>query len=169
MFAPTKTWRKWHKKVNIGQKRYAVASALAASAVPALVMARGHVVDEVPEVPLVLDTSIESTKKTSAAKDILFSARFLEAPEALRLGLVNTVVEDVALDEAVSAYAQRIAANAPLTVHAAKKAIQAFERYSDSAAADEIAPLVLQCFDSEDYREGRRAFLAKRPPIFQGR
>ncbi|MBS79780.1 enoyl-CoA hydratase [Variovorax sp. Varisp41] len=105
----------------------------------------------------------------SAAKDILFSARFLEAPEALRLGLVNTVVEDVALDEAVSAYAQRIAANAPLTVHAAKKAIQAFERYSDSAAADEIAPLVLQCFDSEDYREGRRAFLAKRPPIFQGR
>eukprot|EP00536_Pseudo-nitzschia_multiseries_P000144 jgi/Psemu1/293930/fgenesh1_pm.3_\ len=71
MFAPTKTWRKWHKKVNIGQKRYAVASSLAASAVPALVMARGHVVDDVPEVPLVLDTSIESTKKTSAAKDIL--------------------------------------------------------------------------------------------------
>eukprot|EP00537_Pseudo-nitzschia_pungens_P006042 CAMPEP_0172365426 /NCGR_PEP_ID=MMETSP1060-20121228/9319_1 /TAXON_ID=37318 /ORGANISM="Pseudo-nitzschia pungens, Strain cf. cingulata" /LENGTH=381 /DNA_ID=CAMNT_0013088701 /DNA_START=45 /DNA_END=1190 /DNA_ORIENTATION=- len=71
MFAPTKTWRKWHKKVNIGQKRYAVASALAASAVPALVMARGHVVDDVPEVPLVLDTSVESTKKTSAAKDIL--------------------------------------------------------------------------------------------------
>jgi len=71
MFSPTKTWRKWHKKVNIGQKRYAVASALAASAIPALVMARGHVVDEVPEVPLVVDTSIESTKKTSAAKDIL--------------------------------------------------------------------------------------------------
>ena len=66
MFAPTKIWRKWHKKVNIGQKRYAVASALAASAVPALVMARGHVVDDVPEVPLVLDTSIESTKMSMA-------------------------------------------------------------------------------------------------------
>merc|ERR1711966_558934 len=66
-----KLWRKWHKKINTTQKRYAVASALAASAVPALVMARGHVIDEVPEVPLVLDNTIESTKKTSAAKDIL--------------------------------------------------------------------------------------------------
>mmetsp|Transcript_4308 Transcript_4308/g.6310 ORF Transcript_4308/g.6310 Transcript_4308/m.6310 type:complete len:380 (-) Transcript_4308:95-1234(-) len=71
IFAPTKTWRKWHRKINTTQKRYAVASALAASAVPALVMARGHKVDDVPEIPLVLDTSVESTKKTTAAKDIL--------------------------------------------------------------------------------------------------
>lgn len=73
MFAPTKTWRKWHRKINTTQKQYAVASALAASAVPALVMARGHKVDDVPEIPLVLDSSLESTKKTSAAKDILAS------------------------------------------------------------------------------------------------
>merc|ERR1719223_2709321 len=71
MFAPTKTWRKWHRKINTTQKRFAVASAIAASAVPALVMARGHSVEEVPEIPLVLDSSLESTKKTSAAKDIL--------------------------------------------------------------------------------------------------
>jgi large subunit ribosomal protein L4e len=71
MFAPTKTWRRWHRKINVSQKRYAVASALAASAVPALVMARGHKIDDVPEIPLVLDTSLESAKKTSAAKDIL--------------------------------------------------------------------------------------------------
>lgn len=71
MFAPTKTWRKWHRKINSTQKRYAVASALAASAVPALVMARGHKIDEVPEIPLVMETSLESAKKTSAAKDIL--------------------------------------------------------------------------------------------------
>lgn len=71
MFAPTKTWRKWHRKINTTQKRYAVASALAASAVPALVMARGHKVDDVPEIPLVLDSSLESTKKTSSAADIL--------------------------------------------------------------------------------------------------
>lgn len=71
MFAPTKTWRKWHRKINTSQKQYAVASALAASAVPALVMARGHNVEDVPEIPLVLDSSLESTKKTSAAKDIL--------------------------------------------------------------------------------------------------
>merc|ERR1719276_661827 len=73
MFAPTKTWRKWHRKINTTQKRYAVTSALAASAVPALVMARGHKVDDVPEIPLVLDSALEATKKTSAAKDILAS------------------------------------------------------------------------------------------------
>lgn len=71
MFAPTKTWRKWHKKINLTQKRYATVSAIAASAVPALVMARGHRIENVPEIPLVLDTSVESTKKTSEAKSIL--------------------------------------------------------------------------------------------------
>merc|ERR1712166_920366 len=58
MFAPTKTWRKWHRKVNTNQKRYAVCSALAASALPALVMARGHKISEVPEFPLVVDSSV---------------------------------------------------------------------------------------------------------------
>ena len=71
MYNPSKTWRKWNRKININQKRYAVASALAASAVPALVMARGHSIDEVPEIPLVIDNALESSKKTSAAKDIL--------------------------------------------------------------------------------------------------
>ena len=47
MFAPTKTWRRWHRKVNINQKRYAVASALAASALPSLVLARGHRIETV--------------------------------------------------------------------------------------------------------------------------
>merc|ERR1711971_517862 len=81
MFAPTKTWRKWHRKINTTQKRYAVASALAASAVPALVMARGHRVEDVPEIPLVLDTSLESTKKTSAAKEILASVGAMDDVE----------------------------------------------------------------------------------------
>merc|ERR1711935_784863 len=55
MFAPLKIWRKWHRRVNITQRRHAVASALAASAVAPLVMARGHQVQNVPELPLVLD------------------------------------------------------------------------------------------------------------------
>lgn len=71
MYAPTKTWRKWHRKVNIGQKRYAVVSALAASAIPALVMARGHRIENVSEVPLVVDDSIESITKTKAAIALL--------------------------------------------------------------------------------------------------
>jgi large subunit ribosomal protein L4e len=71
MFAPTKTWRRWHRRVNVNQKRYAVCSALAASALPALVMARGHRVDEVPECPLVVSDSVEAIEKTSKAKELL--------------------------------------------------------------------------------------------------
>jgi len=71
MFAPTKTWRKWHSKVNVTQKRYAVASALAASAVPGLVMARGHRIDETPELPLVVSNSVETTTKTAQAVALL--------------------------------------------------------------------------------------------------
>merc|ERR1719183_2306183 len=71
MFAPTKTWRKWHRKVNVTQKRYAVASAVAASAVPALVMARGHKIEQCDEVPLVVSSGIESLTKTSAAVSLL--------------------------------------------------------------------------------------------------
>eukprot|EP00920_Eleutheroschizon_duboscqi_P032898 GHVT01079343.1.p1 GENE.GHVT01079343.1~~GHVT01079343.1.p1 ORF type:complete len:342 (+),score=33.80 GHVT01079343.1:173-1198(+) len=64
MFNPNKTWRRWHRKVNITQKRHAVAAAIAASGIPALVMARGHKVEKVPEVPLVLDDSLQTITKT---------------------------------------------------------------------------------------------------------
>jgi len=71
MFAPTKTWRRWHRKVNINQKRHAVASALAASALPALVMARGHKIDTVPEMPLVVSNDVEGITKTAKAVELL--------------------------------------------------------------------------------------------------
>ncbi|PIA56530.1 hypothetical protein AQUCO_00700700v1 [Aquilegia coerulea] len=71
MFAPTKIWRRWHRKININQKRYAVASALAASAVPSLVLARGHKIEQVPEIPLVVADSAEGVEKTSAAIKVL--------------------------------------------------------------------------------------------------
>lgn len=71
MFNPNKTWRRWHRKVNVNQRRYAVASALAASAIPALVMARGHRIDTVSEVPLVISDDVESTMKTQKAVEIL--------------------------------------------------------------------------------------------------
>lgn len=70
MFGPTKTWRKWHVKINVAQRRYAVTSALAASAIPALVMARGHRINNINEIPLVVDNkvidSIDKTKKAAA-------------------------------------------------------------------------------------------------------
>ena len=71
MFAPTKTWRKWHRKVNVTQKRHAIAAGLAASAVPALVMARGHKVDGLAEVPLVVSSGIEKIQKTRDAVTLL--------------------------------------------------------------------------------------------------
>jgi large subunit ribosomal protein L4e len=67
MFAPTRIWRKWHRKINTNQKRYAVASALAASALPSLVLARGHKISELPEVPLVIGNATESLQKTKQA------------------------------------------------------------------------------------------------------
>jgi large subunit ribosomal protein L4e len=67
MFAPLKIWRKWHRKVNITQRRHAVASALAASACVPLVMARGHRVENVPELPLVLDNLNQTTTKSLLA------------------------------------------------------------------------------------------------------
>lgn len=66
MFAPTKIWRRWHRHVNVNQRRFALVSALAASAVPALVMARGHKVEKLPEVPLVV-TGLEKLSKTKEA------------------------------------------------------------------------------------------------------
>ncbi|KAJ6778387.1 hypothetical protein OIU74_002224 [Salix koriyanagi] len=71
MFAPTKIWRRWHRKINVNQKRYAVVSAIAASAIPSLVMARGHRVESVPEMPLVISDSAESIEKTSTAIKVL--------------------------------------------------------------------------------------------------
>jgi len=71
MFAPTKIWRRWHRKISVGQRRYAVSSALSATAVPGLVLARGHRIDNVPELPLVISDSLNGVSKTKEAKAIL--------------------------------------------------------------------------------------------------
>ena len=71
MFAPTKLWRRWFVKTNRNQKRYATASALAATAVPSLVLARGHRIEEIAEVPLVVPSSTESLTKTKEAVALL--------------------------------------------------------------------------------------------------
>jgi large subunit ribosomal protein L4e len=74
MFAPTKTWRRWHVKISVNQRRYALASALAASALPSLVLARGHKIEQVPEIPLVVDNKVvDSIDKTKRAVALLKS------------------------------------------------------------------------------------------------
>merc|ERR1711979_146914 len=71
MFAPLKTWRRWHKRCNINQRRYAMTSAIAGTGVPALVMAKGHQVDSVPEIPLVVSNAAQEYKKTKQAVEVL--------------------------------------------------------------------------------------------------
>jgi len=71
MFAPTKTWRRWHRKINVAQKRYAICSAIAATGVPALVMAKGHVINGINEVPLVVEDKVQSFQKTKEAVEFL--------------------------------------------------------------------------------------------------
>ena len=75
MFAPTKTWRRWHRKVNVAQKRYAVCSAIAATGVPALVMAKGHVISGIQEVPLVVSDKVQSLQRTKEAVEFLRRSR----------------------------------------------------------------------------------------------
>jgi large subunit ribosomal protein L4e len=71
MFAPTKVWRRWHRKINTTQKRHALCAAVAATGVPALVMARGHRIDEVPELPLVVSDECQSYTRTKDAVAML--------------------------------------------------------------------------------------------------
>jgi len=77
MFAPTKVYRRWHRKVSVAQKRYALVSAIAATGVPALVMAKGHRIDNIPEVPLVVSDKIQGFSKTKEA--MIFLKRDVKA------------------------------------------------------------------------------------------
>ena len=102
------------------------------------------------------------------ARDILLSARIMPASEAAVMGLVNFIHERDRIEAEAVAYARRIADNAPLTVKAAKAALDAWER---GGRPDEVATanaLVDACFDSDDYQEGRLAFAEKRRAVFRG-
>lgn len=103
------------------------------------------------------------------ALEMLLTARQFTAAEALAMRLVHQVVDDAAVEGAVRELAQGIAANAPLTIRAAKRGVQ--ELLADQSVRDLEAceRLVRACFDSDDYKEGRRAFQEKRRPVFTGR
>jgi len=103
----------------------------------------------------------------AAAREIMFTARRYNAEEALAMGLVNRVLPEGELDEFVRKLAMELAGNAPLTIAAAKAVIETVIAPPEdvSAARDRI----VRCMQSEDYVEGRRAFMEKRPPRFLGK
>ena len=98
------------------------------------------------------------------AKEILFTARRFGAAEAREMGLVNAVVPKAELEAEVRSLAGAIAANAPLTLRALKRAVRELGRDAAERDDKETARQVRACFESEDYREGVRAFLEKRQP-----
>ena len=103
------------------------------------------------------------------AKEIFFTARRYAADEALAMGLVNRVFPKLELDAAVSEIADRIAGNAPLTLRAVKRAVRDLSLEPQQRRPADVHAAVAACFESEDYREGVRAFLEKRTPRFRGR
>lgn len=102
----------------------------------------------------------------ATAKDMIFTARRMAAPEALRCGLINRLAGDAEAE--VRAISAEIADGAPLTITHAKRAIDLAARRPGHLSESDVAKLAARCFDSEDYAEGRAAFAAKRKPQFRG-
>ena len=101
-------------------------------------------------------------------QEIFFTARHFSAAEAQTMGFVNRVIPDADFDAFVAGQLAMIAANAPLTLRALKTTVRELLRGS-SADLDLSRQQVAACFASDDYKEGRRAFTEKRPPLFHGR
>jgi methylmalonyl-CoA decarboxylase len=102
--------------------------------------------------------------------EIFFTACTFDVQRARNMGLVNHVVPAAELEQHTYDMARQIAQNAPLSVRHTKRLLTLVQNFQDlSPYAEEMRRLREACLNSDDFQEGRRAFLEKRPPVFQGR
>ncbi len=101
------------------------------------------------------------------AREIMITARQFTAQEAKEMGLANKVVAVVDLEKTVKEYTDAIGGNAPLTMRTAKRIIRELGKLDYDAA--KCRAWAKECFESEDYKEGRKAFMEKRKPVFNGK
>ena len=104
----------------------------------------------------------------SFAKEIFYTARQFNPTEAVQMGLINRFVPRTLLDAYIDDYATTIAGNAPLTIYAAKVVVDELIK-TDGGDEARMNQVVDDCFNSADYQEGRKAFMEKRKPQFQGK
>ena len=103
------------------------------------------------------------------SKHFMFTAERINSNEALNCGLVQKLVKDEELENFVNNYAETISKNAPLTIKAMKQIGIEVLKNSEVRDLGLCEKLVSECFESEDYKEGRRAFMEKRKPNFKGK
>ena len=128
----------------------------------------------VPAAKLGLGYSYHGLKKLvdvvgiSFAKEIFYTARQFDAEEARTMGLVNRVVKAAELEAYVKKYADMIGENAPMTIATTKFTVGEVVKDESKRDLAKCAAMVKKCFESNDYTEGRSAFMEKRKPIFTG-
>ena len=138
-----------------------IASADARLGIPAAKLGLGYRASSVK--------NLIDTVGAAYAREVLVTGRQFTAEEAKAMGLVHRVVPVEGLEALVHEYCVMISENAPLTIRASKRIVRELLRSSATFDAEACAALVKQCFESQDYIEGRRAFMEKRKPVFQGK